>query len=144
MVAISLSYLLRHFLSLVVFGVCLSDNWSPWYLVQELIRRMFELTCGMLGILKLHRQTWVTPGDAEWGSRRQLRLTGVPSSSWLVRDWRSEEDSELRQLPREWEACIWIPVGLGCLTALWVSAMAVLVLPFQLKAPLYLVCAGTA
>lgn len=124
MIAISLSSLLRHFLSLVMFGVergrCLSHSQSSWCLVQELINRMFELTRGILGILKLHRQAWVAPGDAEWSSRGQLQLTGVPNSSWLDRDWRSEEDSELRPLPIVWEAYIWIPVGLACLTAVWV------------------------
>lgn len=89
--------------------------------------------CGMLGILKLHRQAWVAPGDAEQGSRGQLQLPGVPNASWLVRDWRFEEDSVFRPLPVTWEAYIQVPGGLGSLTTLWERAMAVWVLSFQPK-----------
>lgn len=82
--------------------------------------------------------------DGERGSRGQLELTGVPNPSCLVRDRSFEDDSVFRPLPIVWEPCRWVPVGLGCLTALWVRAVAVLVSPCQPKGALYQVCAGTA
>lgn len=74
MIAISPPYLLRHFFSLVVFGVagCLSDNWSSRCLVQELRCELLGIlkVCGMLGILKFLRRARVAPGDG-WRAGQQ-------------------------------------------------------------------------
>lgn len=90
-----------------------------------------ELTWGMLGVLKLHSQVWMAPGDTEWGSRGQRQLARVPSTSWLVRNRRVEEDSVFKPLLIVWDACIGAALGVGHPTALWVWAVAELVLPFR-------------